>query len=99
MSDEHPTYPNPTIVEAACDIHFRLSQTKEWKPSLPGELFKHIQKETSVSHITEQEQKNFALAQLLRSRREGDEREQRDTWKRLKRALDEDRLSDRKLFP
>lgn len=42
MSDEHPTYPNPTITEAVCDIHFRL---KEWKPSLPGELFKHIQDE------------------------------------------------------
>lgn len=42
MSDEHPTYPNPTISEAVCDIHFR---SKEWKPSLPGELFKRIQDE------------------------------------------------------
>lgn len=45
MSDDHPTYPNPTITEAVCDIHFRLSKAKEWKPSLPGELFKHIQNE------------------------------------------------------
>ena len=45
MSSGHPTYPNPTITEAVCDIHFRLSQDKEWKPSLPGELFKHIQNE------------------------------------------------------
>lgn len=47
----------------------------------------------------EHEQKNFALAQLLKSWHEGDELEQRETWERLKKALDEDRLSDRKLFP
>jgi hypothetical protein len=45
MNSRHPTYPNPTITEAVCDIHFRLPQEKEWKPSLPGELFKHIQNE------------------------------------------------------
>ncbi|MDQ6659556.1 MAG: hypothetical protein M3Z24_01160 [Chloroflexota bacterium] len=44
-------------------------------------------------------QRNDALIQLLRSWREGDEQEQRDTWKYLQHALDEDRLSDRKLFP
>lgn len=43
MSSGYPTYPNPTIAEAICDIHFRLAQGKEWRPSLPGELFKHIQ--------------------------------------------------------
>ncbi len=45
MSRGHPTYPHPTITEAVCDIHFRLPQEKEWKPSFPGELFKHIQNE------------------------------------------------------
>src|SRR5437588_11003717 len=45
MGSEHPTYPNPTIAEAVCNIHFRLPQGKEWKPSFPGELFKHIQNE------------------------------------------------------
>ena len=48
---------------------------------------------------TAQSQKNLALIQLLRSWREGDEREQRSTWEYLKQALDEDRLSERKLFP
>ena len=43
--------------------------------------------------------KNRALIQLLRSWREGDEQEQRSTWEYLKQALDEDRLSERKLFP
>lgn len=46
-----------------------------------------------------QAQKNQALIQLLRSWREGDEQEQKDTWEYLKQALDEDRLSERKLFP
>ena len=43
---------------------------------------------------------NQAAIALLRSwAEEGDEQEQRDTWEYLKEALDEDRLSDRKLFP
>jgi hypothetical protein len=46
-----------------------------------------------------QSQKTLALIQLLRSWREGDEQEQRSTWEYLKQALDEDRLSERKLFP
>ncbi len=44
-------------------------------------------------------QKNRALIQLLRSWREGDEQEQKNTWEYLKQALDEDRSSERKLFP
>jgi len=43
MSDEHPSYPNPTIVEALCEVHFRLPGG--WEPSLAGELFKRIQDE------------------------------------------------------
>jgi uncharacterized protein (TIGR04255 family) len=45
LVSEHSTYPNPTIVEAVCNIHFRLSQKNSWKPSLFGEFFKHIQDE------------------------------------------------------
>ena len=48
---------------------------------------------------TTQSQKNRALIQLLRSWREGDKQEQRSTWEYLKQALDEDRMSERKLFP
>ncbi len=36
---------------------------------------------------------------LLQSWNDEDEQEQRETWAFLKAALDEDRLSDRKLFP
>lgn len=45
MTSGYPAYPNPTITEAVCDIHFRLSQEKVWRPSFPGELFKQIQNE------------------------------------------------------
>ncbi len=48
---------------------------------------------------TAQTLKSEALIQLLKSWREGDEQEQRSTWEYLKQALDEDRLSERKLFP
>jgi len=41
----HPSYPSPTIVEALCEVHFRLPPEKPWKPSLPGEFFKCIQDE------------------------------------------------------
>ena len=48
----------------------------------------------------EQLEKNRALAATLESwMRDGDEEEQRETLECLMRALDEDRLSDRKLFP
>ena len=43
MNSEHPTYPNPTIQEAICEIHFRLSDDFDWKPALLGELYKHIE--------------------------------------------------------
>jgi len=43
MNIEHPTYPNPTIQEALCEIHFCLPDGVAWKPSLFGKLFKHIQ--------------------------------------------------------
>ena len=43
---------------------------------------------------------NQAALDLLRSWREdGDEDEQRETWEFLQQALDEDRLSERPLFP
>jgi len=40
-----------------------------------------------------------AVIRVLRSWCEDDPDEQRETWEFLRRALDEDRLSDRKLFP
>lgn len=39
----HPSYPNPVIAEAICEVRFELREGAEWKPSLPGEFFKQIQ--------------------------------------------------------
>lgn len=44
-------------------------------------------------------QRNADLLPLLQSWREGNEQEQRDTLEHLRKALDEDRFSSRKLFP
>jgi hypothetical protein len=51
--------------------------------------------------MTEQDQENKSenLTKLFQSWREDeDEGEQKDTWEYLKQVLDEDRLSDRRLF-
>jgi hypothetical protein len=50
----------------------------------------------------EQIKQNQALIALLNEWAEGDEQDQevqRETWELLKRLLDEDRPSSRKLFP
>jgi uncharacterized protein (TIGR04255 family) len=39
MNEEHTTYPNPTIIEALCEIHFRLPEGATWQDSLFGKLF------------------------------------------------------------
>ena len=47
----------------------------------------------------EQIRRNQVVIDLLNAWEQEDEEEQRETWEFLKRALDEDRLSFRKLFP
>jgi hypothetical protein len=42
--------------------------------------------------------KNQAALQLLQAWRTGDAQEQAETWMVIKKALEEDRLSDRSLF-
>lgn len=54
--------------------------------------------DTRYQTLGKQEGSHRAIS-LLRSWRSGDEAEQQATWEYLKRALDEDRLSERKLFP
>lgn len=45
MSDEHPTFPNPTIAEALCEIHFTFRTDPSWRAKRAGELFKVLQDE------------------------------------------------------
>ncbi len=47
----------------------------------------------------QQMRRNQAVIDLLNSWEDDDPEEQRETWAFLKQALDEDRLSYRKLFP
>lgn len=52
-----------------------------------------------TTQLDTQEQQNREQAiKLLQSWREDDEQEQKETWEYLKQALEQDRLSDRKLF-
>jgi len=48
---------------------------------------------------TERERREKAIALVQSWIDEGDEEEQKETWDYLVRVLDEDRTSDRKLFP
>jgi uncharacterized protein (TIGR04255 family) len=41
----HPSYQNPTIAEALCELHFALPDGVPWKASLAGDLFKQVQQE------------------------------------------------------
>jgi len=41
----HPSFKNPSITEAVCEIHFRLADDEHWSHSLFGEFFKRIQDE------------------------------------------------------
>jgi hypothetical protein len=50
------------------------------------------------TELKTQQQKREQAIKLLQSWREDDEKEQKETWEYLKLALDQDRLSDRKLF-
>lgn len=45
VSTNHPTFCNPTINEALCEIHFSLPEGIEWEPSVYGKFFTLIQNE------------------------------------------------------
>jgi RNA binding exosome subunit len=66
------------------------------------QLHTHAQPHVALPKRTKAEQlaRNRAVIELLDQwREEGDEEEQRETFEYLKEALDEDRLSNRPLFP
>lgn len=76
---------------------FRQSVTLKPAPSdVWAKLMHDIKNPSPVQTATRQQ----ALSELLRVwREEGDEQEQKETWELLRQALDEDRLSNRPLFP
>lgn len=62
-------------------------------------IFRQSVTSASGSEATAPPVNQAALALLRCWREEGDEAEQRETWEFLQQALDEDRLSNRPLFP
>ncbi len=78
----------------------RIVPSKRAKSSVSeGATAVEVAERADSQERLEQIRKNEAAIQLLRLWRQGDEQEQRETWEYLKRTLEEDRLSDRKLFP
>lgn len=49
MTTEHPSYPNPTIQEALCEIHFELGEGNSWSPALFEAFSRLIQDEFPAS--------------------------------------------------
>jgi|GEM_PF-1486091 uncharacterized protein (TIGR04255 family) len=47
-NNKHPQYPNPTIVEAICEIHFHFEDNQKWSPLWIGEYYKLVQEEFGV---------------------------------------------------
>ncbi|MBI5877343.1 MAG: hypothetical protein HZB53_06815 [Chloroflexi bacterium] len=80
-------------------LHQRISPEDEWVIS--SETINRARKmRGEISRDMTTESIDFdAAIRLLRLWQEGDENEQRDTWEFLQLSLDQDRLSDRKLFP
>lgn len=45
MAKKHPSYPNPIIAEAVCELHYELSEDHPWKATLFGDFYKNVQRE------------------------------------------------------
>lgn len=48
LVNPHPSFPNPTINEAICDIHFEMPESIAWNPSYYAKYFTLIQDEFSL---------------------------------------------------
>jgi hypothetical protein len=79
------------------DLEQRLLREASCQGLSPQEYALQALKEHISEIDSERRQKAIALTQSWID--EGDEEEQRETWEYLVRVLDEDRTSDRKLFP
>jgi uncharacterized protein (TIGR04255 family) len=55
MSPQHPTYPNPVIEEALCEIHFNCKDGAVWDNTIPSQFYNKISTEFPLFEpITEQ---------------------------------------------
>ncbi|MCG3160854.1 MAG: hypothetical protein JMDDDDMK_01929 [Acidobacteria bacterium] len=81
----------------APELEFKLKQEAD-RRGLPPEQYALEVLDEHVSQ-SERERREKAIALVQSWIDEGDEKEQKETGEYLIRVLDEDRLSDRKLFP
>ena len=114
IMSEHNLINNHTLSEPIADLLREIQQTPEeyWpnllqmirlfresvtvKPTLSDTPKKAIDEIKAIDPVQQHE----VISKLLQSWvDEGDEQEQTETWEYLRKALDEDRLSNRPLFP
>jgi hypothetical protein len=41
---QHPSYSNPVITEAVCEVQFELSEDNPWKASMFGDFYKRTRR-------------------------------------------------------
>jgi hypothetical protein len=68
-------------------------------PNGTGDAANNAPHQISLTDDERRREQHLAIRRLLTSFCEADSEEQRETWDFLKRALDEDRPADYKLFP
>ena len=88
-------------VELLRSLKAQLKQSRSLStPPPPSEVWASVMSHLQDPNSPEQVTRNQALKNLLQSwEDEGDDQEQTETWEFLRQALDEDRLSDRPLYP
>lgn len=84
-------------LELSDGLEERLQQAAADSGMSPQELALRVL-DQSLPHDAEAKRRR-AIELLRQWREEGDEEEQRETWEALKKGLDENRTSYRKLFP
>ena len=68
------------------------------QPPSPGPSQEEVSRDQKTGMSIPQTRDTASTLNVLRALCEGDEKEQRETWEFLRKAMDEDRPSDRKLF-
>lgn len=95
--------PTPDLLAETPQIEALIQEIQQTPQTQWGhllEILRIFRQSVTTKSGTEAPPVNQAALDLLRSwREEGDEVEQRETWEFLKQSLDEDRLSNRPLFP
>jgi transketolase len=77
----------------------QFRQNLKMQPS-STEAWNTVMNQIRNENPTQKDARDLAVSQLLQSwEDESDEQEQKETWEYIKQALDQDRLSNRPLFP